>query len=91
MNQGKSIKEVCDEIEVSTSTVLGYVYDYIKCGNKVHFAIDLKSLYSENEKISIKDAINRFGDEKVGVIKKAVADEIKYESIRAVILERYIG
>lgn len=91
LNQGKSIKEVCDEIEVSTSTVLGYVYDYIKGGNKVHFAIDLKSLYSENEKSSIKDAINRFGDEKVGVIKKAVADEIKYESIRAVILERYIG
>ena len=48
-------------------------------------------MYTENEKEMILDAINRFGDEKVSVIKKVMPDYVKYESIRAVILERYLN
>ena len=47
--------------------------------------------FAKNEKEMILDAINRFGDEKVSVIKKVMPDYVKYESIRAVILERYIS
>ena len=77
--------------DISVSRVLGYVYDYIKLGNNINFDIDLKCMYTENEKEMILDAINRFGDEKVSVIKKVMPDYVKYESIRAVILERYIS
>lgn len=91
LNQNKDINDVADELEISVSTVLGYVYDYIKLGNNVNFDIDLKCMYTENEKEMILDAINRFGDEKVSVIKKVMPDYVKYESIRAVILERYIS
>ena len=73
------------------STVLGYVYDYIKLGNNINFDIDLKCMYTENEKEMILDAINRFGDEKVSVFKKVMPGYVKYERIRAVILERYIS
>ena len=91
LNQNKDINDVADELEISVSTVLGYVYDYIKLGNNINFDIDLKCMYTENEKEMILDAINRFGDEKVSVIKKVMPDYVKYESIRAVILERYIS
>ncbi|WP_277233580.1 DNA helicase RecQ, partial [Romboutsia timonensis] len=69
LNQNKDINDVADELEISVSTVLGYVYDYIKLGNNINFDIDLKCMYTENEKEMILDAINRFGDEKVSVIK----------------------
>ena len=91
LNQNKNINDVAEELEVSVSTVLGYVYDYIKNGNNINFDIDLKCMYTENEKEMILDAINRFGDEKVSVIKKVMPDYVKYESIRAVILERYLN
>ena len=91
LNQNKDINDVADELEISVSTVLGYVYDYIKLGNNINFDIDLKCMYNENEKEMILDAINRFGDEKVSVIKKVMPDYVKYESIRAVILERYLN
>lgn len=90
LNQNKDIKEVSDELEISISTTLGYIYDYIKLGNNINFDIDLKSFYTDNEKEMILDAISRFGDEKVSAIKKVMPDYVKYESIRAVILERYI-
>ena len=91
LNQNKDINDVADELEISVSTVLGYVYDYIKLGNNINFDIDLKCMYNENEKEMILDAIKRVGDEKVSVIKKVMPDYVKYESIRAVILERYIS
>lgn len=90
LNQGNDIKKVCDEIEVSLSTVLGYVYDYIKDGNNITFNIDLKSLYSEIDKNIIKNAIDESGCEKIGDLKKILPDYIKYESIRAIMLEQIL-
>ncbi|HSQ89822.1 DNA helicase RecQ [Romboutsia sp.] len=90
LNQGKDIKDVCEEVEVSISTALGYICDYIKQRQGIKFDIDVKSMYSETEKEMILDACNRFGDEKVSAIKKVLPDYIKYESIRAVILEKYM-
>ena len=69
----------------------GDLADNIKLGNNINFDIDLKCMYTENEKEMILDAISRFGDEKVSVIKKVMPDYVKYESIRAVILERYLN
>ncbi|MCI6668871.1 MAG: DNA helicase RecQ, partial [Romboutsia timonensis] len=37
LNQNKDINDVADELEISVSTVLGYVYDYIKLGNNINF------------------------------------------------------
>ena len=91
LNQNKDINDVANELEISASTVLGYIYDYIKLGNNINFEIDLKSFYTEDEKEMILDAISRFSDEKVSVIKKVMPEYVKYESIRAVILEKYIN
>ena len=90
MNQGNDIKYVCEEIETSLSTVLGYIYDYIKEGNCINFNIDLESMYEQKDKAMILDACERFSEDKISVIKKSLPDYIKYENIRAVILEKYI-
>lgn len=90
LNQGMSVKEVSDDLEVSVSAVLGYVYDYIKEDNIINFDINTKSYYNESEKELILNKIDQFGDDKIGLIKKSLPENIKYESIRAIILEKYI-
>lgn len=90
LNQGMSVKEVSDDLEVSVSTVLGYVYDYIKEDNVINFDINTKSYYNESEKELILNKIDQFGDDKIGLIKKSLPENTKYESIRAIILEKYI-
>ena len=91
LNQEISIKDVSNELEVSVSTVLGYIYDYIKEGNEIKFYIDTKLYYNEHEKELIIDKINQIGDEKISIIKKSLPENIKYESIRAVMLEKYLN
>lgn len=90
LNQGMSVKEVSDDLEVSVSTVLGYVYDYIKEDNVINFDINTKSYYNESEKELILNKVDQFGDDKIGLIKKSLPENTKYESIRAIILEKYI-
>lgn len=91
LNQGIDIKEVCDEIEISLSTALGYICDYIKENKEIKFKIDTKSLYNESDKDLILDVCNKLGEEKIGAIKKELPEHIKYENIRAVILEKHIN
>lgn len=90
LNQGIDIKDVCDEIEISLSTALGYVCDYIKENKEIKFKIDTKSFYNESDRDLILDVCNKLGEEKIGAIKKELPEHIKYENIRAVILEKYM-
>ncbi|MEG1312253.1 MAG: DNA helicase RecQ [Romboutsia sp.] len=91
LNQGMNIKDVCNEIEISLSTVLGYICDYIKENQDIKFDIDTKSLYNENDKDLILEMCNKLGEDKIGIIKKELPEHIKYENIRAVILEKYLN
>ena len=91
LNQGIELNDVCNEIEVSISTALGYVYDYINDGNNINFQLNLENLYSKGEKDIIIDAIEKFGQDKISVIKKNIPDFIKYESIRAIMLEKILN
>ena len=91
LNQGIELNDVCNEVEVSISTALGYVYDYINDGNNINFQLNLENLYSKGEKDIIIDAIEKFGQDKISVIKKNLPDFIKYESIRAIMLEKILN
>ena len=46
---------------------------------------------NDDEKELIQKSINKFGEDKLKDIKKSLPDYIKYESIRAVIIEKYIS
>ena len=83
------IDEVSKELEVSISTILGYVTDYIKEFGEDDFNINLNDFYNEEEKETILKAINKVGYEKISLIKKELPDYIKYETIRAVILKEF--
>lgn len=90
LNQGKDIQSVSQEIEVSLSTVIGYVYDYVKEGQSISFTLDLESFYSEDEKKVILEVCEEVGYENLNNIKRKLPDSIKYENIRAVILKSYL-
>lgn len=90
LNQGKDIQSVSQEIEVSLSTVIGYVYDYVKDGQSMSFTLDLESFYTEDEKKMILEVCEKIGYENLNNIKRKLPDSIKYENIRAVILKTYL-
>ena len=80
---------ISKEIEVSISTILGYITDMIKSGKEIDFKVNLNKYYNDDEKNMILSICEEEGIDKVSNIKKKLPDNIKYETIRAVILENY--
>lgn len=91
LNQGIAVKTVSNKLEVSVSSILGYICEYIKDKNELHFKFNPTIYYCDDEKELIQKSINKFGEDKLKDIKKSLPDYIKYESIRAVIIEKYIS
>ncbi len=89
LKDGKKLNEICDEIEVSISTILGYVTDYIKEFGESNFDLNLEDFYNEEEENIIGDVCEKIGYEKISAIKKQLPPYVKYEAIRAVILKKY--
>ncbi|MDR5587258.1 DNA helicase RecQ [Clostridium aquiflavi] len=89
LKEGRKLNEICDEIEVSISTILGYVTDYIKEFGESKFNLELEEFYNEEEENLISDVCEKIGYEKISAIKKQLPPYIKYETIRAVILKKY--
>lgn len=84
------IHDVSKKLELSVSTILGYVSEYIKEFGENNFDINFDEFYNEEEERAILSAINEFGFEKISHLKKALPKYTKYESIRAVILKHFI-
>ena len=87
LKKGKLLEEISKEIEISVSTIMGYVYEYIKDGNTVDFNFDYSMYYNPEYDEEIKKAISDVGYDKVSLIIKKVSDNIKFENIRAYILK----
>ncbi|OOV59214.1 DNA helicase RecQ [Clostridium botulinum D/C] len=89
LNEGRKLKDISTELEVGISTILGYITDYIKQEGKIKFNLSLDELYTKEDEERIINICKKIGYEKVSKIKKQLPAEIKYESIRAVILKNY--
>ena len=89
LRSNKSLNEISNEIEVSISTILGYITDMIKNGIEVDFDLKLDEYYDKRYEDLIINVCDEVGIDKISVIKKKLPDYIKYESIRAVILKKY--
>ena len=89
LKEGKTLEDTSREVEVSVSTILGYVTDFIKSGEEFSINLPLDSFYNENEEKVIIEVCEKIGYEKISDIKRKLPDTIKYESIRAVILKKY--
>jgi ATP-dependent DNA helicase RecQ len=89
IEEGYTLKEISNKIEVSISTILGYVTDYIKETGDVSFNLRLQDYYELEDEENIVAICNKVGIDKVSVIKKELPPHINYEAIRAVILKNY--
>lgn len=89
LKQNITIHEVSQKLEISISTILGYVTDYIKEFGENAFYINLEEFYNKEDEKLIIDACQKHGYDKINVLKKELPSHIKYESIRAVILKKY--
>lgn len=89
LKDGIDIHEISEKIELSISTILGYVTDYIKEFGENKFNIDLDEFYNKEEEKLIIDVCEKVGYDKISLVKKELPSYIKYESIRAVILKKY--
>lgn len=89
VKDGTNLELISENIEVSISTILGYVTDYIKENGEFSISLNLNKYYNHDDKEKILKACEVNGYEKVSILKKYLPDNIKYESIRAVILEEY--
>ncbi|WP_455814774.1 DNA helicase RecQ [Clostridium butyricum] len=90
LKENEHINEVSEKLELSVSTILGYVSEYIKEFGEIKFNINFEEFYNEEEESAILNAINEVGFEKISDLKKALPKYTKYESIRAVILKHCI-
>lgn len=84
-----NIHKVSGQIEVSISTILGYVTDYIKEFGENVFDINLDEFYNKEDEEVIINVCEKNGHDKINILKKELPSHIKYESIRAVILKKY--
>lgn len=90
LNMGENIEIISEDMEISISTILGYITDYIKASGDYSIEIDCHKYYDKEDEKMILDAINKNGIDKIQAIKKSLPDYIKYEAIRAVILNNII-
>ena len=89
LKQNINIHEVSQKLEVSISTILGYVTEYIKEFGENIFHVNLEEFYNKEDEKLIIDVCQEHGYDKINVLKKELPSHIKYESIRAVILKKY--
>lgn len=89
LKENNTLEEIANKVDVSISTILGYITDYIKEKGPLNLNLNLEEYYNEEEKKEILEAISKYGTDKISLIKQAVSREIRYEAIRSVILEEY--
>lgn len=89
ISQNVDIKDISTKYEISVSTILGYLTDYVKETGENKFNINLDSYYTKQEEEEIFKACDEYGTENLSIIKKNVDKSIQYEKIRAVILKKY--
>lgn len=89
LNEDIEIEDIAEEIEVSISTILGYITEYICEYGKPKFSLDLNRFFNEDEEKIIVEVCEKIGYDKVSKIKAQLPETIKYETIRAVILKNY--
>lgn len=89
LKEKEDIYKVSEELELSVSTLLGYVEDYIKEIGENPFDINLNEFYTDEEEKLVVEACEKHGYDKISVLKKELPRFTKYETIRAVILKHY--
>ncbi|MDF2505200.1 DNA helicase RecQ [Clostridium sp.] len=90
IKDGKSIKEIAKERNLTLTTVLGHIDKYFREGNTENFEINFDGLFTEDQEQEVILAADKLGMDKISPIKAEVSDGISYDAIRAVLLKNYV-
>lgn len=88
LKEGMSIKEVANERELTISTIISHISKCISEGNLIDLDINFDELFTKEEEKLILEAADKVGMEKIGPIKSLLPNEITYDKINAVILNK---
>ena len=90
IKEGKSIKEISIERNLTNVTIFGHIEKYIKENSSEKLDINFEEFFNEEEEIEIITAADKVGIDRLAPIKANISDEISYDAVRAVILKNYI-
>ena len=88
---GNTLKQVAKERELSITTIMTHVQQYVTEGNIVDFDLKLDEFFDEKEEKIILDAIIEVGYAKLKDIKERIPENISYDAIKAVVLKKIIN
>jgi len=77
---GKTIEEIAHERNLATTTIENHLSPFIQSGE-----LDVLDFVSEEKVPAIKDAIESFGDDRLGPLKEVLGENYSYGEIRAVV------
>ncbi|MCQ4699376.1 helix-turn-helix domain-containing protein, partial [Paeniclostridium sordellii] len=77
LKDGESLENVSNELEVSISTILGYISDMLKEGKSIDFEINLNKYFTKEEEELIINVCESQGIDKISIIKKNLPDYIR--------------
>ena len=90
LNEGKGLKKIAEEREVTISTIFGHIQKCIEEDKFKNVNIDFTEFFSDEEEKNILSAIEQAGMERLAPIKELLPRTIGYDSIRAVILKNFV-
>lgn len=87
LKKGKAPEEISDKLEISISTILGYLTAALENNENIAINFDISKYYLKEDREDILREVRSKDYRKIGEIKKTLRSDIKYEAIRAVIIE----
>lgn len=91
LREGEKFHTIARERELSITTVLSHIQQYLEEGNKIDFEIDFDSLFSKREEELVLDAIEKVGYSKLKPIKENLEEDVSYEKIRFIVTKLTIN
>ena len=91
LREGDKFHTIAKERELSITTVLSHIQQYLEEGNKIDFEIDFDSLFSKREEQLVLSAIDKVGYSKLKPIKENLEEDVSYEKIRFIVTKLTIN
>lgn len=91
LREGEKFHNIAKERELSVTTILSHIQQYLEEGNKIDFEIDFDSLFSKKEEKLVLDAIDKVGYSKLKPIKENLQEDVSYEKIRFIVTKLTIN
>jgi ATP-dependent DNA helicase RecQ len=80
LRQGQTVTEIAHERGLATNTIEGHLSNFVQTGE-----LDVLTFVNEEKIPAIKDAVEKYGNERLAPLKEILGENYTYGEIRAVI------